>query len=104
LKKPTFLSALTRDANQPVHPRILILASQALNEASALAMMVDTYVALERLITHESCESADGRSMVREDLGALMRALNGEMGRQVDSLVRHTGTLHEVATSEVGLR
>ncbi len=106
MKKSPFISASTRDETPPLHPRIFILATQAMNQASALAVMVNTYVALERMITHQPCDGAEDRagSIVRADLGALMRALNGEMERQVDSLVRHTGALHELASGEAGLR
>ena len=98
---PTFRSTPLCDA-PALNPRILILAKQALNQASALAMMVDTYVTLERIITNQPIER--GKAPERADLGALMRGLNGELGRQIDTLVRHTGALHEVAISEAGLR
>lgn len=65
---------------------------------------MDSYAALEKLITHAPCEVVEGRPRVRADLSALMRAMNVEMGRQVDSLVRQTAILQEVAAGDSGLR
>ncbi|WP_439587012.1 hypothetical protein [Hydrogenophaga sp.] len=100
MTRSIFRSKPTRDETQS---RSLILATQALDQASALALMVETYVVLERLITHEFRESTDGHSLLRADLGALMRALNGDLARQVDALVRHTSVLHGIAANEAGL-
>lgn len=102
MKKPIFLSTSKRNEIPPLNPRILILATQTLNQASAMAMMVDGYAALEKLITHTPCEIVNGRSRVREDVSALMRAMNVEMGRQVDSLVRQTAILHQMAAGDSG--
>lgn len=101
---PRFRVNPTLDETPSANPRALILAAQARDQASALALMVATYAALERLIVHAPPEDVDGHSIVRADLGALLRALNGEMERQVDALVRHTSVLHSLVAREAGLR
>ncbi len=90
------------DEAVPFNPRILILAIQAADQASLLSVMVKTYIALEKLISHE--EDALERASARSGLGSLMRGLNGEMERQVDALVHNTATLSASVASAAGVR
>ncbi len=84
----------------PINPRILILATQAADQASLLAVMVKTYVAMEKIVTHD--QDSLERAATREGLGSLMRALNGEMERQVGVLVRGTAALRDFVLEEGG--
>lgn len=84
----------------PINPRILILATQAADQASLLAVMVKTYVAMEKIVTHD--QDSLERAATREGLGSLMRALNGEMERQVGVLVDGTAALRDVVLEEGG--
>lgn len=84
----------------PINPRILILATQAAKQASLLAVMVQAYAALEKIVTHDQHSSE--RSATREGLGSLMRALNGEMEREVDALVQSTGATRDFVRNEFG--
>lgn len=84
----------------PINPRILILATQAADQASLLAVMVKTYVAMEKIVTHD--QDSLERATTREGLGSLLRALNGEMERQVGVLVHGTTALRDVVLEEGG--
>lgn len=83
--------AFTRNEATSLNPQIVILATQAADQASLLAVMVQAYTAMEKLITHE--DDALERSATRSALGSLMRALNGEMELQVERLVSLTSAL-----------
>jgi hypothetical protein len=84
----------------PINPRIFVLAAQAADQASLLAVMVKAYAALEKVVTHD--QDCLERSASRESLGALMRALNGEMERQVEVLLDGTTALQELVLEEAG--
>lgn len=86
------------DDSAPINPRILVLAMQAADQASLLAVMVQTYAALEKIVTHD--QDSLERTATREGLGSLMRALNGEMERQVEVLIRGTAALRDVVLEE----
>lgn len=73
--------------------KLLTLATQAAEQASLLMVMLDTYVALEKLIQHDHACDAQTLTAKREGLCSLMRSINGEMARQVDALVVSTGVL-----------
>lgn len=83
--------------------KALTLATQAARQASLLRVMVDTYVALEKLIQHDRAEDAETLAAKRAGLCSLMRSLNGEMVRQVDGLVVSTGALRLHAAQAMGL-
>lgn len=83
--------ASVRDDAVPFHPQLLILATQAADQASLLSVMVQAYTAMEGLMTHG--EDALERASTRAALGSLMRALNGEMELQVERLVSLTSVL-----------
>ena len=88
--------ASVSDAAAPFHPQLLILATQAADQASLLAVMVQAYTAMEKIITHE--QDTLERASTRSALGSLMRALNGEMELQVERLVSLTsGVCTQVA-------
>lgn len=79
------------DAASPINPQLLILVIQAADQASLLAVMVQAYIAMEKIITHE--HDTLERASTRSALGSLMRALNGEMELQVERLVSLTSVL-----------
>lgn len=62
--------------------------------------MVKAYAALEKVVTHD--HDCLERSASRESLGALMRALNGEMERQVGVLIDGTTALQDIVAEESG--
>lgn len=95
-------SSSVSDETEPFNPRILILAIQAADQASLLSVMVKTYIALEKLISHE--EDALERASARSGLGSLMRGLNAEMERQVEALLHSTTTLSASVASAAGVR
>jgi len=80
-----------RDEALRTNPQLLILATQAADQASLLSVMVQAYTALEGLMTHG--EDALERASTRAALGSLMRALNEEMELQVEGLVSLTSVL-----------
>lgn len=80
--------------NSPINPRLVVLATQAADQAALIAVMVQAYTALEKIVTHN--QDSLERATTRDAMGALMRALNGEMGRQADALVRCTAVLCDV--------
>lgn len=84
----------------PFNPRTFVLATQAADQASLLAVMVQAYAALEKIVTHD--QDSLERSATREGLGSLMRALNGEMERQVEALVQGTAALRDFVLEESG--
>jgi len=83
-----------------INPRIFVLTTQAADQASVLSVMVRAYAALEKIVTHD--QDCLERSSSRESLGALMRALNGELERQVEVLVDGTTALQELVLEEAG--
>lgn len=89
-----------RRALTPINPTIVVLATQAADQAALLAVMVQTYSALEKIVTHDK-DSLE-RPATREALGSLIRALNGEMQRQVEVLIHGTAELHELVVEEAG--
>ncbi len=93
--------ARSRGQTTPLNPRILALATQVADEASLLAVMMQAYTSLEKLVTHE--QDILERSATRSGLGSLMRALNGEMERQVDALVHDTTALYAFVADEAGV-
>ncbi|OSZ73144.1 hypothetical protein [Hydrogenophaga sp. IBVHS1] len=84
--------------SKPINPRIVILATEAADQASLLAVMVKTYTALERIVTYD--QDSLERAATREGLGSLIRALNVEMERQVGTLVHSTSALRDFALNE----
>jgi len=86
------------DSNPAVHPQLVVLATQCADQAALLAVMVQAYTALEKIVTHDR-DSLE-RPATREGLGSFMRALNGEMGRQVDLLIYSTSALQESSVEE----
>lgn len=92
-------SALACARAAPINPRIIVLATQAADQASLLAVMVQTYTALEKIVTHDH-DSLE-RSATREGLGSLIRALNIEMGRQVEVLIHSTTALNDFVHKEL---
>ena len=85
-------------------PKVLTLATQAAEQASLLMVMLDTFVALEKLIQHDRADDAQALAAKRDGLCSLMRSLNGEMARQVDGLVVTTGVLLQCVAEEEGVR
>jgi hypothetical protein len=79
----------------------VVLATQCADQAALLAVMVEAYTALEKIVTHDR-DSLE-RAATRDALGSLMRALNGEMERQVDAMVRDSAELSAIAGGELGL-
>ncbi len=77
-------------------PRLVVLATEAADQAALLAVMVQAYTALEKIVTHD--QDSLERSATRASLGSLMRALNREMGRQAEMLVFNTAALCTFAT------
>ncbi|WP_439586103.1 hypothetical protein [Hydrogenophaga sp.] len=90
--------AFSRADSNPIDPRLVVLATQAADQAALLAVMVQAYTALEKIVTHDR-DSLE-RAATREGLGSLMRALNGEMGRQVEGLVHGTAALQELVGAD----
>lgn len=88
------------DSNS-INPRLVVLATQAADQAALLAVMMQAYTALERIVTHD--QDSLERVATREALGSLMRAMNGEMGRQVDALVQTTTGLGAFVADEMGV-
>lgn len=86
------------DSNPNIDPQLVILATECADQAALMAVMVEAYTALERIVTHDR-DSLE-RASTREALGSLMRALNGEMGRQVEVLVHSTTAILGVAIDE----
>ncbi|WP_439588865.1 hypothetical protein [Hydrogenophaga sp.] len=84
--------------------RVLTLATQAAEQASLLMVMLDTFVALEKLIQHDRADDAQALAAKRDGLCSLMRSLNGEMARQVDGLVVTTGVLLQCVVEGEGMR
>jgi hypothetical protein len=80
------------------------LATQAAEQASLLMVMLDTFVALEKLIQHDRADDAQALAAKRDGLCSLMRSLNGEMARQVDGLVVTTGVLLQCVVEGEGMR
>lgn len=89
-----------RDDSESINPRIVKLAFQAAEQASLMSVMVQTYIALEKLITHD--QEAANPTRQSSGLCSLMRGLNGEMERQVNALVDSTSALRACVTDEVG--
>lgn len=87
-----------RRAFAPINPSIVVLATHAADQAALLAVMVQTYSALERIVTHDR-DSLE-RPTTRVALGSLIRTLNGEMQRQVEVLIHGTAELHELVVEE----
>ncbi|WP_439517539.1 hypothetical protein [Hydrogenophaga sp.] len=87
----TEVASIRDDGALPINPQLVILATQAADQASLLAVMVLAYTAMEKLMTHE--DDALERSTTRSALGSLMRALNGEMESQVERLVSLTSVI-----------
>lgn len=83
--------ASVRDDADPFHSQVLILATQAADQTSLLAAMVQAYTAMKRLMTHGG--DALERASTRAALGSLMRALNWKMELQVGRLVSLTSVL-----------
>ncbi len=98
MAKCIFRGAFACNDSAPIHPKIVILATQAADQASLLAVMVQTYAALEKMVTHD--QDALERLATREGLASLLRALNGEMERQVDVLIHSTAALRDFAMEE----
>lgn len=92
--------AFARADSNPIDPRLVVLATQAADQAALLAVMVQAYTALERIVTHD--QDSLERVATREGLGSLMRALNGEMDRQVGVLVHGAAALRDVVLEEAG--
>jgi hypothetical protein len=81
------------DSNSNIQPQLVILATQAADQAELLAVMVQAYTALEKIVTHDR-DSLE-RAATRKALGSLMRALNGELDRQVGVLIDGTSALRD---------
>jgi hypothetical protein len=86
------------DSNPTVYPQLVVLATECADQAALLAVMVEAYTALEKIVTHDR-DSLE-RAATREALGSLMRALNGEMGRQVELLIQSTAAINESAIED----
>ncbi|RZI79264.1 MAG: hypothetical protein EOP38_25835 [Rubrivivax sp.] len=86
------------DSNPTVYPQLVVLATECADQAALLAVMVEAYTALEKIVTHDR-DSLE-RAATREALGSLMRALNGEMGRQVDAVASTATSIQELAIHE----
>jgi hypothetical protein len=89
-----------RRAFAPINPNIVVLATQAADQAALLAVMVQAQTALERIVSND--QDALERSTTREGFGSLMRALNGEMECQVHALIRNTAALRDSVLEEAG--
>lgn len=101
MAKIAFRETIDRDSdNSKIRPRLFVLATQAADQAALLSVMVEAYVALEKLISHE--QDTLERVTVRESLSILMRSLNGEARRQVQALVLSTNALYALAADEAG--
>ena len=90
--------AFARAASTPLNSKLVVLATDAADQAAILAVMVEAYTALEKIVTHE--QDSLERSATREALGSLIRALNGEMGRQVDCLIHSATAIQKLAVDE----
>ncbi len=91
-------ASIRHDAT-PQNPQLLIMATQAADQAYLLAVMLQAYTAMEKLITHE--QDTLERISTRKALGSLMRALNGEMELQVKRLVSLTSVLCTQVTDQM---
>jgi hypothetical protein len=98
MAKFNFRGAFARAESSPINSKLVVLATEAADQAALLAVMVEAYTALEKIVTHDK-DSLE-RSATREALGSLIRALNGEMGRQVDCLIHSSMALQKLATDE----
>lgn len=99
MAKLNLRGAFARADSKPINPKIVVLATDAADQAALLAVMMQAYTALERIVTHD--QDFLERVATREALGSLMRALNGEMGRQVDALVQATTVLGAFLADEM---
>lgn len=90
--------AFARADSNPINPKLVVLATDAADQAALLAVMVQACTALERIVTHD--QHSLERPETRAALGSLMRVLNGEMGRQMDALVHGTRALRDLVLEE----
>ncbi len=101
--RPTADGRCNHDDALPIPSRIVVLAVQADTEAFALAATLKAYAALERFITPEHpTDTCEDLGLTRAGLGAVLRALNGEMERRVGLLVEATGELNGLVEEAMG--
>ena len=98
MAKFDFYGASVRADRKSFNPRLVVLATEAADQVALLAVMVQAYTALEKIVVHDR-DSLE-RSATREGLGSLMRVLNVEMGRQLDLLIHSTTALHDAAVED----
>lgn len=74
-------------ADEPLHPKVRSLATQALDHASYMTLTLQAYLALEKLITPMNrAEASDDIPPSRAELGALLKAVNDQLQTQVHQL------------------
>ena len=103
MAQPASRHALARAGDtDPIHPRLVVLAAQADSQTCFLSVALETYVALERLISPELVTDSQEIPITRTELGTLLRVLNDEMKRQIDSLADTTTALHAFVADKAG--